>query len=108
MSEFLTYNEALGDTIISINFSPFNQDDSKLFRRYCDLWFKMAGRQLKSGLAPEDFLLNVVKDNCLALDENSDTISSKWIAELSANSIWSSLFHDSPFKLSIDKVSLKK
>ena len=106
MSEFPTYNGTLGDTIVSIKFSPFNHDDSKLFRKYCDLWFKMACRQLKGGLAPEEFLLTVVKDNCLALDENSDSISSKWIAELSVNNIWSSLFNDSPFKLSIDKVCI--
>ena len=104
MTDFPTYNETVGDSIISIKFSPFNQEDSKLFRRYLDLWYKMADRNAKGGFAPEEFILSVVKDNSLALDESSDSISSKWIAELSNNKIWSALINDSPFKLSIEKV----
>ena len=104
MTDFPVYNEAVGDSIISIKFTPFNQDDSKLFRRFLDLWFKLADRQAKGGFAPEEFILSVVKDNCLALDESSDSISAKWIAELTKNKIWSALINESPFKLSVEKV----
>ena len=104
MTKFETYNESIGGTVVSINFCPFNQDDSDLFRKFLDLWFKMATRQSKAGLAPEEFLISLVRDNNLALDETSDSMSEKWIAEFNHNKVWSALFNDSPFKLSVQKV----
>ena len=104
MTKFETYNESIGGTVVSINFCPFNQDDADLFRKFLDLWFKMATRQSKAGLAPEEFLISLVRDNNLALDETSDSMSEKWIAEFNHNKVWSALFNDSPFKLSVQKV----
>ena len=95
------FTKHLGRTVISIDFSGFQDQDVKLFFRYCELWFQMSN---KSATDPENHLLSILEDNSVALHEQSETISAKWISLLKIDPIWETLLIESPFKLSIQKV----
>ena len=83
-----TFTNRIDNTVVSIDFSGFRQQDTNLFNRYCDLWFKMANGPLAVGHAPQEHLLSTLECNHVALDEYSETISDKWMTVLGQNAIW--------------------
>ena len=94
----------LDQTVISVDFSGFHQQDTEYFERYLNLWFTMATGPYAVRHAPNDFLLKTLNENSIALGESSDTISKKWADLFNKNQIWKMLFKRSPFKVSIQKV----
>lgn len=98
------FTDRIDNTVVSIDFSGFRQQDTNLFNRYCELWFKMANSPLAVGHAPQEHLLSTLEHNHVALDEYSETISDKWMTVLGQNAIWKALLTQSPFKFSIQKV----
>ena len=99
------FTKHLNRTIISFGFSGFRDQDEKFFYRYCDLWFKMANSAGADSQEAEQHLLSILIGNSVALGEQSETISNKWIALLKTDPTWESLLLQNPFKVSIQKVT---
>ena len=98
------FTKHFNQTVLSIDFAGFRKQDEEFFERFCHLWFKMANNSGITAKESEHHLISTLKSNSVGLDEQSETISEKWLSLLKTDSLWEALLCQSPFKLSIQKV----